>query len=116
MQPAIRRAGRQPQPAATWQTWRILRDVLVPCTRCLEERSSEDRPNTPCMESRMRQVRSAGNFRYPDPGLEREVEGATESLCRFLLRQHQPGVDDRIGIERYRFDALVHQPLGQVRM
>src|SRR6185437_5378542 len=33
-----------------------------------------------------------------------------------VLRQSQPGVDDGVRIQRHRFDALVHQPLGEVRV
>src|SRR5437870_3740069 len=38
--------------------------------------------------------------------------------CRRLLvfRQAQPGVHDRVRIQRHRLDALIHQPLGEVGM
>jgi hypothetical protein len=29
-------------------------------------------------------------------------------------RQHAPGFDHRIRVERHRFDALLQQPLGQI--
>src|SRR5690348_364782 len=33
-----------------------------------------------------------------------------------LLRELEPGIDDGVGVQRHRFDALVHQPLGEVRV
>src|SRR5690606_24160972 len=34
----------------------------------------------------------------------------------FLIGQEEPGIQYRVRVERNAFDALLHQPLGQVRM
>ena len=46
----------------------------------------------------------------------RNIRAACRHILRFLPREEQPGLDDRVRIQRHALDALLDQPAREVRM
>src|SRR6478735_2545792 len=66
------------------------------------------------------QRRMAVSLSHVETSPKREA-GRAPALARngastLGLGQLEPGVDDGVRIQRHRFDALFHEPLGEVRV
>mmetsp|Transcript_53285 Transcript_53285/g.125036 ORF Transcript_53285/g.125036 Transcript_53285/m.125036 type:complete len:660 (-) Transcript_53285:2122-4101(-) len=61
-------------------------------------------------------VGHSADDRNKKPGLPCGEPGRAARACGLLARQALPGVDDGVRVQRDRHDALLGQPVGEVRM
>src|SRR5690606_25720897 len=117
----LRRKSRRMSSATarcmTWSRPRTSSFRMVqptrPISRATPRRTTQGvapRPSIRC-ETRP-STRSANGSAGSGAGVEAWVIGSGS----LELGQSQPGIDHGVGIQRHRLDALLHQPLGQVRM